>query len=200
MSISGSSMSSSGAGLMQLPVAESRRWKPLRSGLLSLYRYENEEFWFEQGRLLLRGNNGTGKSRVLALQLPFLLDGETAPQHLRKPVGGCVCRKSARGRECATHLRRRSAQDRRATPAHAARGRGCSFDISRRLRLGRNSDRQCGDRALWRDPMAIFVAGLSCGAAGRGPARTFGCRELGIGAGGGDARVGSGRARGAGIG
>ncbi len=82
MSISGSPLSSSGAGLVQLPVAESRRWKPLRSGLLNLYRYDNEEFWFEQGRLLLRGNNGTGKSRVLALQLPFLLDGETAPHRL----------------------------------------------------------------------------------------------------------------------
>ncbi|HEY2958084.1 MAG TPA: TIGR02680 family protein, partial [Actinomycetota bacterium] len=30
------------------------------------------------GRLLLRGNNGTGKSKVLALTLPFLLDGELA--------------------------------------------------------------------------------------------------------------------------
>ena len=30
----------------------------------------------DDGRLLLRGNNGTGKSKVLALTLPFLLDGE----------------------------------------------------------------------------------------------------------------------------
>ena len=55
------------------------RWQPLRSGLLNLYRYDCEEFRFEQGRLLLRGDNGTGKSRVLALQLPFLLDGEVSP-------------------------------------------------------------------------------------------------------------------------
>ncbi|MGH8018754.1 MAG: TIGR02680 family protein, partial [Opitutaceae bacterium] len=47
--------------------------------LLNLYRYDYEEFRFERGRLLLRGDNGTGKSRVLAMQLPFLLDGEVAP-------------------------------------------------------------------------------------------------------------------------
>jgi uncharacterized protein (TIGR02680 family) len=55
------------------------RWQPLRSGVLNLYRYDYEEFHFEDGRLLLRGNNGSGKSRVLALQLPFLLDGEVSP-------------------------------------------------------------------------------------------------------------------------
>src|SRR5438309_7347105 len=59
-----------------LPQAASTRWQPLRSGLVNLYRYDYQEFYFHCGRLLLRGNNGTGKSRVLALQLPFLLDGE----------------------------------------------------------------------------------------------------------------------------
>ena len=62
-----------------LPSPGLNRWQPLRCGLLNLYRYDYEEFHFEQGRLLLRGNNGTGKSRVLALQLPFLLDGEISP-------------------------------------------------------------------------------------------------------------------------
>jgi uncharacterized protein (TIGR02680 family) len=62
-----------------LPSPGLDRWQPLRCGLLNLYRYDYEEFHFEQGRLLLRGNNGTGKSRVLALQLPFLLDGEVSP-------------------------------------------------------------------------------------------------------------------------
>jgi uncharacterized protein (TIGR02680 family) len=62
-----------------LPSPGLYRWQPLRCGLLNLYRYDYEEFHFEQGRLLLRGNNGTGKSRVLALQLPFLLDGEVSP-------------------------------------------------------------------------------------------------------------------------
>ncbi|MGE3312390.1 MAG: TIGR02680 family protein [Limisphaerales bacterium] len=60
----------------------SDRWQPLRCGLLNLYRYEDEEFRFEDGRLLLRGDNGTGKSRVLALQLPFLLDGDVSPSRV----------------------------------------------------------------------------------------------------------------------
>ena len=71
-----------GASAAVLPVAESGRWQTIRGGLLNLYRYDYEEFRYEQGRLLLRGDNGTGKSRVLALQLPFLLDGEVAPHRL----------------------------------------------------------------------------------------------------------------------
>ena len=43
---------------------------------------DHEVFEYEDGRLLLRGNNGSGKSRVLALQLPFLLDAETRPERL----------------------------------------------------------------------------------------------------------------------
>lgn len=61
-----------------LPDPQKTRFQPLRSGLINLFKYENQEFWYECGRLLVRGNNGTGKSRVLALQLPFLLDGEIA--------------------------------------------------------------------------------------------------------------------------
>ncbi len=69
-----------------LPVPSSDRWKPLRAGLVDLFYYDAEEFWFHDGRLLLRGNNGTGKSKVLALTLPFLLDGELAP-HRVEPDG-----------------------------------------------------------------------------------------------------------------
>ena len=64
----------------------SDRWKPLRAGLVDMFYYDAEEFWFHDGRLLLRGNNGTGKSKVLALTLPFLLDGELAP-HRVEPDG-----------------------------------------------------------------------------------------------------------------
>ena len=78
--------SARGAAGAVLPSPAKERWHPLRSGLLNLYRYDEEEFPFEEGRLLLRGNNGTGKSRVLALQLPFLLDGEIAP-HRVEPDG-----------------------------------------------------------------------------------------------------------------
>lgn len=67
---------------MSLPSPSRERWQPLRCGLLNLYKYDDEELHFDQGRLLLRGNNGSGKSRVLALQLPFLLDGDTRPHRL----------------------------------------------------------------------------------------------------------------------
>ncbi|WP_433522605.1 TIGR02680 family protein [Nocardia pseudovaccinii] len=60
----------------QLPQPHSARWQPLRAGLVDLFYYDLQEFWFRDGRLLLRGNNGTGKSKVLALLLPFLLDGD----------------------------------------------------------------------------------------------------------------------------
>ncbi|MGX7827255.1 TIGR02680 family protein [Actinokineospora sp. 24-640] len=71
---------------MTSPVPRVRRWQPLRAGLVDIFYYDIEEFHFHDGRLLLRGNNGTGKSKVLALVLPFLLDGELAP-HRVEPDG-----------------------------------------------------------------------------------------------------------------
>ncbi|MFF4763787.1 TIGR02680 family protein [Streptomyces sp. NPDC001292] len=69
-----------------LPEPTRTRWQPLRAGLVDLFYYDAEEFRFHDGRLLLRGNNGTGKSKVLALTLPFLLDGELAA-HRVEPDG-----------------------------------------------------------------------------------------------------------------
>ncbi|TAL91837.1 MAG: TIGR02680 family protein [Rhodanobacter sp.] len=57
-----------------LPEPLRQRWQPLRIGLVELFHYDAEEFWFHDGHLLLRGNNGTGKSKVLSLTLPFLFD------------------------------------------------------------------------------------------------------------------------------
>ncbi|WP_225860418.1 TIGR02680 family protein [Streptomyces triticiradicis] len=65
-----------------LPAAAPGRWRPLRIGLVDLFHYDVEEFWFRDGRLLLRGNNGTGKSKVLALTLPFLLDGDLSARRV----------------------------------------------------------------------------------------------------------------------
>ncbi|MYY07654.1 TIGR02680 family protein [Streptomyces sp. SID4919] len=62
--------------MTRLPDPLRSRWQPLRIGLVDLFHYDVEEFHFKDGRLLLRGNNGTGKSKVLALTLPFLLDGD----------------------------------------------------------------------------------------------------------------------------
>ena len=65
-----------------LPLPTRDRWQPLRAGLVDVFYYDAEEFRFHDGRLLLRGNNGTGKSKVLALTLPFLLDGELLPSRV----------------------------------------------------------------------------------------------------------------------
>ncbi len=54
-----------------LPIPTRQRWQPLRLGLVELFHYDSEEFWFRDGHLLLRGNNGTGKSKVLSLTLPL---------------------------------------------------------------------------------------------------------------------------------
>ncbi|MGE0013960.1 MAG: TIGR02680 family protein [Azoarcus sp.] len=59
-----------------LPVPQLERWQPLRIGLVELFHYDSEEFWFHDGHLLLRGNNGTGKSKVLSLTLPLLFDAQ----------------------------------------------------------------------------------------------------------------------------
>ena len=65
-----------------LPVPGRTRWQPLRAGLVDVFRYDVEEFRFRDGNLLLRGHNGTGKSKVLALMLPFLLDGDISPHRV----------------------------------------------------------------------------------------------------------------------
>ena len=41
----------------------SDRWRPTRAGIINIWRYYGETFSFHEGRLLLRGPNGTGKSR-----------------------------------------------------------------------------------------------------------------------------------------
>ncbi len=70
------------ASKLALPVSARPRWQPLRIGLVDLFHYDGEEFWFRDGHLLLRGNNGTGKSKVLSLTLPFLFDAQTKSSRL----------------------------------------------------------------------------------------------------------------------
>jgi len=67
---------SSDSSRPSLPEPQRERWQPLRLGLVELFRYDSEEFWFHDGHLLLRGNNGTGKSKVLSLTLPLLFDAQ----------------------------------------------------------------------------------------------------------------------------
>ena len=65
-----------------LPEPQRERWQPLRLGLVELFHSDSEEFWFRDGHLLLRGNNGTGKSKVLSLTLPFLCDAQLRPSRI----------------------------------------------------------------------------------------------------------------------
>ncbi|MDX8535792.1 TIGR02680 family protein [Mesorhizobium sp. VK25A] len=71
-----------------LPVPTRERWQPLRLGLVELFHYDSEEFWFRDGHLLLRGNNGTGKSKVLSLTLPLLLDAQLKPSRIEPDGDG----------------------------------------------------------------------------------------------------------------
>ncbi|MDW8804701.1 TIGR02680 family protein [Streptomyces scabiei] len=58
------------------------RWQPHRAGILNVWRYYDETFTFHHGRLLLRGQNGSGKSKALELLLPFLFDADLRPNRL----------------------------------------------------------------------------------------------------------------------
>lgn len=64
------------------PDAARSRWQPHRAGILNVWRYYDETFTFHQGRLLLRGQNGSGKSKALELLLPFLFDASLRPNRL----------------------------------------------------------------------------------------------------------------------
>ncbi|GAA4874848.1 TIGR02680 family protein [Saccharopolyspora cebuensis] len=63
----------------ELPEPRLRRWQPLRVGILNLWEYDQAEFWFADGRLVLRGGNGAGKTKVLELTTLMLLRGEIGP-------------------------------------------------------------------------------------------------------------------------
>ncbi len=76
-----------------LPRPTRERWQPLRLGVVEVFHYDSEEFWFHDGHLLLRGNNGTGKSKVLSLTLPFLFDAQLRPSRI-EPDGDASKRMS----------------------------------------------------------------------------------------------------------
>ncbi|HWE89496.1 MAG TPA: TIGR02680 family protein [Pseudonocardiaceae bacterium] len=59
-----------------LPEPTRSRWQPLRVGIVNLWEYDDAEFWFADGRLVLRGGNGAGKTKVLELTTLMLLRGE----------------------------------------------------------------------------------------------------------------------------
>ena len=58
------------------------RWRLHRVGLINFWYYDEEEFSFLDGRMLLRGSNGSGKSVTMQSFIPLLLDGNMRPERL----------------------------------------------------------------------------------------------------------------------
>ncbi|MGL6201331.1 MAG: TIGR02680 family protein [Lachnospiraceae bacterium] len=57
-------------------------WQIYKIGLINFWYYDEEEFLFEEGRMLLRGANGSGKSVTMQSFIPLLLDGNMRPERL----------------------------------------------------------------------------------------------------------------------
>src|SRR6266542_6502402 len=47
-----------------------------------MWDYRDEEFCFASGWLILRGPNGSGKTKALEVLFPFVLDGRIDPKRL----------------------------------------------------------------------------------------------------------------------
>lgn len=60
----------------------SNRFKMNRIGFVNFWLYDEEEFEFEDGKLLLRGQNASGKSITTQSFIPFILDGDRTPSRL----------------------------------------------------------------------------------------------------------------------
>ncbi|UYZ14100.1 TIGR02680 family protein [Brevibacillus sp. WF146] len=58
------------------------RWEMARAGIFNFWVYDDEEISLEEGRLILRGTNGAGKSVTMQSFLPLVLDGDKRPQRL----------------------------------------------------------------------------------------------------------------------
>ena len=63
------------------------RFKPTRAGIFNVWEYDDQTFEFGDGRLALRGRNGSGKSNALSLLFPFVLDGVMSAARM-DPMGG----------------------------------------------------------------------------------------------------------------
>ncbi|MEU7327635.1 TIGR02680 family protein [Streptomyces parvus] len=75
-------MTADARGLVPLPrsghtEAARTRFRLHRAGIQNVWQYDEQEFAFGDGRLLLRGKNGAGKSKALEMLLPYLLDGDS---------------------------------------------------------------------------------------------------------------------------
>lgn len=60
----------------------SERFKPSRAGIIGIWDYAEQSFRFEDGHLVLRGPNGSGKTKALEVLVPFVLDGSIDARRL----------------------------------------------------------------------------------------------------------------------
>lgn len=58
------------------------RWIMNRLGFVNFWLFDTEEFPFRDGKLLLRGLNGSGKSITTQSCIPYILDGDRTPSRL----------------------------------------------------------------------------------------------------------------------
>ena len=58
------------------------RWQMNRFGFVNFWVYDVEEFTPENGKILLRGANGSGKSITTQSFIPYILDGDRNPSRL----------------------------------------------------------------------------------------------------------------------
>lgn len=63
-------------------IVSNEGWQLNRAGLVNFWYYDEETFDFKDGKLLLRGANGSGKSVTMQSFLPVLLDGRKSPDRL----------------------------------------------------------------------------------------------------------------------
>ncbi|KGM96600.1 hypothetical protein Z968_06065 [Clostridium novyi A str. 4552] len=69
----------------------SERWIANKFGLFNFWYYDEEEFQLLNGKILLRGSNGSGKSVTTQSFIPLLLDGNKSPSRL-DPFGSTARR------------------------------------------------------------------------------------------------------------
>jgi uncharacterized protein (TIGR02680 family) len=70
------------ASLPRFPLPDTTRWRPLRSGVIGIYKYDDQTFVWHRGKLLIRGLNGTGKSVVPEVQLPYIHEANVSAERI----------------------------------------------------------------------------------------------------------------------
>lgn len=63
-------------------MSNTNKWQMHRAGFLNFWYYDQEDYFFSDGKLLLRGLNGSGKSVTMQSLITVLLDGKIAANRL----------------------------------------------------------------------------------------------------------------------